>query len=115
MSTLIKECLADLTAQGHRDIVTAKSVEMRYLGQNHELEIQTDANSFSAKEVTALLNAFHEQHQARFGFRLNDHIEIVNFIVTGVAKTGHVALPEVVAAERPATPVTRRPVWFAEG
>ena len=115
MSTLVKECIADLEAQGHTDIVIARSIEMRYLGQNHELEIPADVEAFTEQEVVRLLAAFHDLHEARFGFRLPDHIEIVNFLVTGIAKTGQIDLPEVGTAKAAAMPVSRRPVWFAGG
>ena len=88
---------------------------MRYLGQNHEIEIPADVETFSDDEVTRLLAAFHEQHEARFGFRLADHIEIVNFLVTGVAKTGRLGFPEIGRAKTAAAPLSRRPVWFADG
>jgi len=115
MSALVKECVADLAAQGHTDVVIARSVEMRYLGQNHELEIPADVEAFTEEEVARLLAAFHELHDARFGFRLSDHIEIVNFLVTGIAKTGQLGFPEIGSAKAAATPVSRRPVWFASG
>lgn len=115
MSALVKECVADLAAQGHTDVVIARSVEMRYLGQNHELEIPADVEAFTEEEVARLLAAFHELHEARFGFRLSDHIEIVNFLVTGIAKTGQLGFPEIGSAKAAATPVSRRPVWFASG
>jgi N-methylhydantoinase A len=115
MSALVNECVAELAAQGHTDVVIARSVEMRYLGQNHELEIPADVESFTEEEVARLLAAFHELHEARFGFRLSDHIEIVNFLVTGIAKTGQLGFPEIGSAEAAATPVSRRPVWFASG
>jgi N-methylhydantoinase A len=115
MSALVNECAADLAAQGHTDIVIARSVEMRYLGQNHELEIPTNVEAFTEGEVKRLLDTFHELHEARFGFRLADHVEIVNFLVTGVAKTGQLGFPEIASAKAEAKPVTRRPVWFADG
>jgi N-methylhydantoinase A len=115
MSALVKECVADLAAQGHTDVVIARSVEMRYLGQNHELEIPADVEAFTEEEVARLLAAFHELHEARFGFRLSDHIEIVKFLVTGIAKTGQLGFPEIGSAKAAATPVSRRPVWFASG
>ena len=115
MSALVNECVAELAAQGHTDVVIARSVEMRYLGQNHELEIPADVEAFTEEEVARLLAAFHELHEARFGFRLSDHIEIVNFLVTGIAKTGQLGFPEIGSAKAAATPVSRRPVWFASG
>jgi N-methylhydantoinase A len=115
MSALVKECIAELAAQGHTDVAIARSIEARYLGQNHELEIPTDVESFSEAEVARLLAAFHDQHEARFGFRLPDHIEIVNFLVTCIAKTGRVSFAEIESAKAPAVPLSRRPVWFADG
>ncbi len=115
MSALVAECRAELAAQGHQDATITKSVEMRYLGQNYELEIPTVAESFSDAEVAELLETFHEQHEARFGFRLADHMEIVNFLVTGTAHTGELEFPVIEAATGPATPVGSRPVWFAGG
>jgi N-methylhydantoinase A len=115
MSALVSECVAELAAQSHTDVVIARSVEMRYLGQNHELEIPADVESFTEGEVARLLDAFHELHEARFGFRLSDHIEIVNFLVTGIAKTGELSFPEIDSAKAAAKPVSRRPVWFPGG
>ena len=115
MSALVSECVAELAAQSHTDVVIARSVEMRYLGQNHELEIPADVESFTEGEVARLLDAFHELHEARFGFRLSDHIEIVNFLVTGIAKTGELSFPEIDSAKAAAKLVSRRPVWFPGG
>ena len=115
MSALVKECIAELAAQGHTDVAIARSIEARYLGQNHELEIAADVEGFSDADVARLLAAFHDQHEARFGFRLPDHIEIVNFLVTGVAKTGRVSFAEIESAREPAVSRSRRPVWFADG
>ena len=113
MSALVQECRDDLAAQGHRDGVTVtRSVEARYAGQNYELEVPVASESFGETERAALWKAFHDRHEARFGFRLGDAVEIINFIVTAVAATGEMDLPLVGNAEAPAEPVTRRPVWF---
>ena len=115
MTALVAECRAELEAQGHTDVAIARSVEMRYLGQNYELEIPVAVDAFGEAEVAALLQAFHNGHAARFGFRLEDHMEIVNFLVTGVARTGTLSLPELPPAQGPAVPRGRRPVWFGSG
>ena len=115
MSALVGECRAELAAQGHHDVTITKSVEMRYLGQNYELEIPTVAESFTDAEVAELLETFHSQHDARFGFRLSDHMEIVNFLVTGTARTGELEFPVIEEASGPAVSVSSRPVWFAGG
>jgi N-methylhydantoinase A len=115
MRVLVSECRADLAAQGHADATIRRSVEMRYLGQNYELEIPTEAEAFTEEEVSALLEGFHSQHEARFGFRLADDMEIVNFLVTGITRTGKLTMPVLAEAEAPAQPRAHRPVWFADG
>jgi N-methylhydantoinase A len=115
MAALVKECRAELAAQGHHNVAVTRSVEMRYLGQNYELEIPVEAEAFSDEEIAAMLETFHNQHEARFGFRLADHMEIVNFLVTGTARTGELQFPLLAEATGPAEPVSRRPVWFGEG
>jgi N-methylhydantoinase A len=115
MAALVEECRAELAAQGHHDVTITRSVEMRYLGQNYELEIPVDAEAFTDAEIAAMLETFHNQHETRFGFRLADHMEIVNFLVTGTARTGQLQFPLLAEATGPAEPVSHRPVWFGEG
>jgi N-methylhydantoinase A len=115
MASLVSECKAELAAQGHTDGTITKSIEMRYLGQNYELEIPIDAEAFTDEEIAAIWETFNAQHEERFGFRLADHMEIVNFLVTGIARTGHLEFPRIAEATGPAEPVSRRPVWFDGG
>jgi N-methylhydantoinase A len=115
MAALVEECRAELAAQDHHNVAITRSVEMRYLGQNYELEIPVEAEAFTDEEIAAMLETFHNQHEARFGFRLADHMEIVNFLVTGTARTGQLQFPLIAEATGPAEPVSRRPVWFGEG
>ena len=115
MAALVAECRAELAAQGHSEAVVTRSVEMRYLGQNYELEVPIDIDAFTEQEIAQLFAAFHSQHDARFGFRLDDHMEIVNFLVTGIANTGELSFPEIEEADGDATPASVRPVWFDRG
>ena len=115
MAALVAECRNDLAAQGHRDARITRSVAMRYLGQNYELEIPVDIDEFTEAEVTEIFEAFHAQHDARFGFQLDDHMEIVNFLVTGTVETGALSIPEIAQARGDAKPGAERPVWFAGG
>src|SRR5882757_73830 len=115
MAALEEECRVELGAQGHHDVTISRSDEMRYLGQNYELEIAVEAEAFTDAEIAAMLETFHNQHEARFGFRLADHMEIVNFLVTGTARTGQLQFPLLAEATSPAEPVSHPPVWFGEG
>lgn len=115
MTALVAECRAELARQGYHDVAISRSVEMRYLGQNYELEIPVEAEAFTDEEIGTLLETFHSQHEARFGFRLSDHMEIVNFLVTGTVRTGTLSVPEIASADGPAELRARRPVWFDGG
>ncbi|MER8447853.1 hydantoinase/oxoprolinase family protein [Mesorhizobium sp. M1066] len=115
MAALVGECRAELASQGHHEVTISRSVEMRYLGQNHELAVPVDSDDFNEADVATLLKAFHDQHDERFGFRLDDHMEIVNFLVTGTARTGELVFPTIADADGPAQPKSRRPVWFEGG
>jgi N-methylhydantoinase A len=115
MAVLVAECKAELAAQGHHNIAISRSVEMRYLGQNYELEIPIETDAFTDGDVATILDTFHGQHEARFGFRLADQMEIVNFLVTGIARTGELQFPLIAEATGPAEPISHRPVWFADG
>ncbi|MCB8881282.1 hydantoinase/oxoprolinase family protein [Acidisoma cellulosilytica] len=113
IAELEAECRSELAAQGHSEgVVIRRSLEMRYAGQNYELEVPLASPSFGPDEQTALWEAYHLQHLARFGFRLGDALEIVTFIVTGIAATAEVDLPRIAKAEASAEPLRSRPVWF---
>jgi N-methylhydantoinase A len=114
MAVLVAECKAELAAQGHHDVAISRSVEMRYLGQNYELEIPIETDAFTDNDVATILDTFHGQHEARFGFRLADQMEIVNFLVTGIARTGELQFPLIAEATGPAEAISRRPVWFGD-
>jgi N-methylhydantoinase A len=113
MADLERECRADLAGQGHVDgVLVERFVEMRYAGQNHELTVPVIAG-LSDDDQAALWDAFHHYHDERFGFRLTDAIEVINFIVTASAPTGQIDLPKIGCADAPAEPLRSRPVWFA--
>ena len=80
MDELVRQCLGELGAQGYRDnIEVHRALEMRYLGQNYELELALTGGQFTENGMAALWTLFHETHKARFGFSTpGEIIEIVN-------------------------------------
>ncbi|EPR21304.1 MULTISPECIES: hydantoinase/oxoprolinase family protein [Agrobacterium] len=117
LSQLIAEATAELHEQGYTtDIEGHYLLEMRYLGQNYELEMRIDETAFEAADGTALWEAFHRAHKARFGFSSpGDIIEIVSCAVTLVATTPK---PDILRLERTAgatKPKSARSVYFADG
>jgi N-methylhydantoinase A len=117
MDELVGESLAELRSQGYeRDIELHRALEMRYLGQNYELELPLTDARFEAATVDRLWALFHETHKARFGFNNpGDIIEIVNYTVTAVARTAKPEILTLPAGTGSPAPKEIRPVWFIEG
>ena len=114
MQELVDGAVADLAEQGYsRDLLVRRVLEMRYSGQNYELEVTLDVPRFDAAAAPALWEAFHAQHKDRFGFRIDgEPIEIVTFKATVTAPTDKPELPTLPKASSPAKPVGRRRVVF---
>jgi len=117
LSELVEDCLRELTTQGYdRDIEVTRALEMRYLGQNYELELILTFDCFDSDAAAALWTLFHDTHQARFGFSTpGEIIEIVTFSVTAVAKTQKPELADLPDATEPPHRHDERKVWFIGG
>ena len=118
MAALVDEATGQLREQGSAaEITVTRSLEMRYLGQNYELELEVDAAALSpGADVEELWQSFHDAHKARFGFNTKgDIIEIVNFGVTAVAATALPEMPKLDRADGPPKPAARRNVGYVQG
>ncbi len=89
LDELVAESVLELEGQGYRDdIEIQRGLEMRYLGQNYELELPVPFARFDEATTEALWQRFHEAHEARFGFAIpGEIIEIVTYTVTAIAPT----------------------------
>jgi N-methylhydantoinase A len=117
MRELVTEATADLAQQGYTSELEAyRALEMRYLGQNYELELPIGADALEPGRADQLWAAFHAAHKARFGFNIpGEPIEIVNYTVTAISRTAKPDLPHLAPAEGPAPLAGRRPVGFLGG
>lgn len=117
MQALVDECTAELSSQGYvKGLVTDCKLEMRYLGQNYELELPVAADFFQQETPDTLWKAFHVAHQDRFGFSTpGETIEIVTFSATVSAITQHPALPKIARSNDKPAPRSSRKVGFVEG
>jgi N-methylhydantoinase A len=89
---------------------------MRYLGQNYELELGVTFEAFDAHTTGQLWQAFHEAHEARFGFSIpGEIIEIVNYLATAVSVTAKPEVRRIAEAAGAARETARRGVGFADG
>ncbi len=117
MAELVGECIAELAAQGYTsDVHITRALEMRYLGQNYELELPIAFERFAAETTDQLWQAFHDAHKARFGFSIpGEIIEIVNYLATAVSITPKPGLPKIAPADGAAAPVASRAVGYPDG
>jgi N-methylhydantoinase A len=117
MRELVAAGLADLKQQGYGEpIKIQRSIEMRYHGQNYELEVPVPFDVFDERTTPALWEAFHDLHQQRFGFSIRGQaIEIVNFMVTVTALTPKPDFAMLSAATGEPEAVGRRRVVYDDG
>jgi len=87
MKELVDSATLELKAQGYSDnIEVYRSLEARYLGQNHELEVLFPSDEFTDGTISDLWRRFHEEHKARFGFNIpGETIETVTLKVVAVS------------------------------
>lgn len=117
MSDLEREALAGLAAQGHTErIEIYRSLEMRYFGQNHELDVPIDFTRFEDASIAAAWSRFHAAHKARYNFEIpGETIELISIKITAVAVTDKPDLPLLERASGAAEPSDVRAVRFDDG
>jgi len=81
-SALEAQCLRPLLDEGHavERIVLLRSLDLRYVGQNYELEI-----GFAPGGPGALRAAFEKRHRQLYGYATGENVECVNLRVTARA------------------------------
>ncbi|MEC9455125.1 MAG: hydantoinase/oxoprolinase family protein [Pseudomonadota bacterium] len=118
MQALIKTGIGDLTAQGYgKNVEIHRSLEMRYLGQNYELEIPISFDNFTDETTPQLWQAFHDMHLARFGFNIpREVIEVITVKATTVSLTEKPEFATIGdSGGAAAEPASRREVTFEDG
>jgi len=94
---------------------TVRSADMRYVGQNYELEIRLPEGDLDEVRWGELLERFESEHRRLYGFALAEEpVELINLRATAShpeQRPGWQA-----SAPRPAGESNSRPIWFsAEG
>jgi N-methylhydantoinase A len=114
MELLVVEGMEELRAQGYtRDIDVFRSLEMRYLGQNYELDLAIGQDALDDAKAEQIWGMFHEAHRARFGFNIpGEIIEIVNYSATVVSRTAKPEFHRLKPADGPPRTVEHRSVHF---
>lgn len=114
---LVRTATADLARQGYEgDIDIERTIDLRYLGQNYELEVTFDFDDFSPTNVARLWADFHALHEQRFGFQIpQEVIEAITLRCTVHCRTAKPDFMPLPAREAALAPRARRPVVFAAG
>jgi N-methylhydantoinase A len=130
--TAIEErAFTEMAAEGHAaaNVTLHHQLDMRYLGQSHELTIELNRSERGERreengEETSrswrslrLADLFHEAHERRYGYRQDGAaVEVVTVRITAVASSQYTVASSqyAVASSQSPTPITHKPVWFAE-
>ncbi|GAB5469744.1 MAG: hydantoinase/oxoprolinase family protein [Rhodospirillales bacterium] len=114
---LSDEAVANLKAEGYtQNVSLSYALEMRYFGQNHELEVPIDFTHFDETSIERMWNLFHEAHKARFNFNIpGETIELISIKVTAIAKSEKPDLATLEQASGEPEPTGTRTVTYDEG
>ena len=117
LSDLANEAVASLKEQGYTgEIQLHRSLEMRYFGQNHELEVPIAFDEFNDVTIDTIWELFHAAHRDRFNFDIpGELIELISVKLTAVALTESPDLPKLETASGAPAPSGTRQVVFDDG
>ncbi len=77
-----------------------RSIDMRYMGQFHEVNVPFPAGALDAAALAGLAQAFHAHHDARYSFSLPERqVEILYLRLRAVGATAKIRLKEVDKAD----------------
>ncbi len=98
------------------EVLVERSVDVRYAGQGHELNVALAAAPLTAESLVAAAARFYGRYLDEYGIDLRDPVELVTFRVRAVRVVG-APLSPVAAARLPARPAPVagiRPAYFPE-
>ena len=87
------------------------SIDMRYSGQNYEVDVSVPDGEFTTESWSELVDRFASTHQRLYGFALpGEPFEIINLRVTAISLEPDRSFAEVEGGAPP--PAARRTVYF---
>ncbi|WP_412518722.1 hydantoinase/oxoprolinase family protein [Staphylococcus simulans] len=95
-------------------IVVTKSIDLRYVGQDHPVEVSVPFDSLTETNTDEVIKAFHRKHEQLYTYTLEDNgIEVVN---VKVSVLGKINKPVIKKAEpKSGNPIkAQREVYFEE-
>ena len=106
----------DRDAVPGRPVITAKSVEVRYVGQSYELEVPIGGNDVDDKAIARVIEDFHTLHERVYGHRDSDDlVELVTLRVVLSQAPGRMpGGAKLVTSLGAPSPRTTRKAYFPE-
>ena len=91
-----------------------RSIDIRYSGQNWELEVPLPVGEITAESIAGARGAFDAEHERQFGWYFPEsNFELVNFRVVASRMRSDVGLPDISTGPMP-DPVKTSSVYFDE-
>ena len=93
-----------------------RAIDIRYLGQFHEVEIDVPNGIIKQEELTEVVNRFHQKHESLYAYRDTADTEIINVRLTGFGKVPKPSLQEAPFQGKDASKYIcgKRDVFFEE-
>ena len=91
---LIDQAKSELSAEGVSEIQFTSSLDLRYLGQSHTLNIKYES-------IPDAIASFHDEHQKQYGHRTGMEIELLNVRLSAIALQEPADLPLLPTTEAP--------------
>ncbi|MDT8304596.1 MAG: hydantoinase/oxoprolinase family protein [Anaerolineae bacterium] len=107
---LVGQASTEMGAEGYQEWELRRSLDMRYVGQSHELTV--------AYQPGTVTEAFHRAHRARYGYEQREApVEVVTLRLQAVAAVVPPRLPraEMGDSDPRAARSGQREVWFSSG
>jgi N-methylhydantoinase A len=95
---MLEEALRDLSVfyVSKTDLVIEKSVEVRYEGQYHILELKLPDTPVTEKEIQSMISEFHKLHEELFTFSLPwVSVELINLRLIVKIKVSEIPVTEI--------------------
>lgn len=105
---------AELRADGFTgEAMIARSIDMRYSGQNYEREVPLAGDSVDGVAIKHALERFGELHEAFYGFSIEgEAIEMVNFRLTAIGLAPVPVVKDLAPSQGAPEPVAVRDVYY---
>lgn len=108
---MLAEALKDLSVfnVSQTDLVLEKSVEVRYQGQYHMLEIKLQNTSITKEEIQSMTTEFHQLHEELFTFSLPwVSIELINLRLIVKIKASKIPIAKIAQGDTNPSPALLR-------